>query len=127
MPDQHLKDCRVLVVEDTYFIADEIGAALRNAGAVVVGPAANRDAALSLLASEAVDAAVLDVSLKGETVYRVADLLLARRTPFVFASGYGRNFLPQAYDGIGLWEKPFDPRALVGALPALIAQARAGA
>lgn len=115
------------MVEDTYFIADDIGAALRFVGAVVVGPAPNRDAAFSLLASEAVDAAVLDVNLSGETVYAVADLLIARGTPFVFATGYGRGVIPEAYGGVGLWEKPFDSRSLVGALPALIARARAGA
>lgn len=114
------------MVEDTYFIADDIGAALRRAGAVVVGPAPSREAALALLASETIDAAVLDVNLQGETAYRLADQLLARRTPFVFATGYGRTFIPEAYGAISLWEKPFDPRALVGALPALIAEARAG-
>ena len=127
MPEPNRKDCRILVVEDTYFIADDIDAALRRAGAVVVGPAPNHEAALSLLSSEAVDAAVLDVNLQGGTVYGVADLLIARGTPFVFATGYGRSFIPEVYGHVGLWEKPFDSRALVGALPALIARARSGA
>ena len=127
MPDHSLADCRILVVEDAYFIADDIGAALRGAGAVVVGPAPNGRIALSLLSSERVDAAVLDINLNGETVYPVADTLRARGKPFVFASGYAKSSIPEAYRDIALLEKPVDSRRLIAVLPTLIAKARAGA
>ena len=127
MPDPSLAGCRILVVEDTYFIADDIGAALRCAGAVVVGPAPNERVALSLLSSERVDAAVLDIGLHGGTVYAVADMLLARGKPIVFASGYGKSSIPEAYRDIVLLEKPVDPRRLIEVLLRRIAEARSGA
>ena len=126
MPDQSLADCRILVVEDAYSIADDIGMALRAAGAVVVGPAPNGRVALSLLCAERVDAAVLDINLHGETVYSVADMLLARGKPFVFASGYAKSSIPEAYRDIALLEKPVDSRRLIAVLAPLIAQVRAG-
>lgn len=125
--NERLIDCRILVVEDTYFIADDIVAALRDAGALVVGPAPNRRVALSLLASERVDAAVLDINLHGESAYEIADMLMARGKPFVFASGYGRTSIPDAYRDIALWEKPFDSGTLIATLPALLARERPGA
>ncbi|MBQ0818915.1 hypothetical protein KBI52_01310, partial [Microvirga sp. HBU67558] len=51
----------VLIVEDEYFIADDVAQVLERAGAAVVGPAPTREAALALLTSERVDIAVLDI------------------------------------------------------------------
>lgn len=118
--DAPLAGRRILVVEDVYFVADDIAAALRGAGAIVVGPAPNGPAALSLMASERLDAAVLDINLHDEAVYPVAEALRARGTPFVFATGYDRCSIPAAYRGVPLWEKPFDSAALIRSLPALI-------
>ncbi len=123
-PVDGLTSRSILVVEDTYFIADDLVTALKRAGATVVGPAPNRRTALSLLASLPVDAAVLDINLHGESVYPVAESLMERGKPFVFASGYGRITIPDAYRAIALWEKPFDTRRLIASLPALIAGAR---
>ena len=118
--DAPLAGRHILVVEDVYFVADDIAAALRDGGAVVVGPAPDRGTALSLIASERIDAAVLDINLHGEAVYSVADALLARGTPFVFATGYGKGSIPAAYGDVPLWEKPFDTAALIRSLPGLI-------
>ena len=121
--DAPLADRCILVVEDVYFVADDIAAALRGAGAAVVGPAPDRRAALALLDSERIDAAVLDINLHGEAAYPVADALLARGKPFVFASGYGKDAIPAAYRGVALWEKPFDAAALIRSLTLLIGAA----
>ena len=83
----HLINRRVLIVEDEYFIADDIAQVLEKAGAAVVGPAPTREAALALLTSERVDIAVLDIELHGELVFPVADYLRARAIPFIFATG----------------------------------------
>ena len=47
------------------------------------------DAALRLAHEEPLDAAILDVRIRGGQVYPVAEELLARNIPFVLASGYG--------------------------------------
>jgi CheY-like chemotaxis protein len=112
---------RVLVVEDEYFLADDIMRALQGLGAEVVGPVPTRDKALALLASsESIDAAVLDINLQGEAVFPVADALIERGIPFVFATGYDQSAVPAAYDGVRRWEKPFEPAELAKALPGLL-------
>jgi len=53
------------------------------------------------------DAAILDVAIRGGYVYPVADLLLARGIPFVLASGYGDWALPEALREQPRLIKPF--------------------
>ncbi|HEX2136550.1 MAG TPA: response regulator [Microvirga sp.] len=109
---------RVLVVEDEYFLADDMAQALKKLGATVVGPVPTRDAALALLScDEAIDTAVLDINLKGQAVFPVADILIARGVPFVFATGYDQSTVPPAYKDVPRWEKPFDPDQLARVLP----------
>jgi len=116
---------RVLVVEDEYFVACDIARALAQGGAEVIGPAPDADGALALLDQhQAIDAAVLDINLKGETVYPVADKLRARGVPFGFATGYDDAALPGSYRDVPRWEKPFDIAKLVGAVAEMIAPSR---
>lgn len=81
-PSSSLAGCRVLVVEDEYLIAMDMEHSLRKAGADVAGPVPDADQALALI-----DAAVLDVNLRGEAVYVVADRLNERGVPYLFATG----------------------------------------
>ena len=116
-----LARCRVLVVEDEYFLADDMACALRSMGAEVIGPLPTPDAVQALLQSGArIDSAVLDINLHGETVYPVADALTERGVPFVFATGYDQGAVPAVYQAVPRWEKPFDPRDLARSLPGLV-------
>lgn len=101
---------KVLIVEDEYFIADDLVRAFEAQDAQVVGPAASIDDALGLIGeTEDLDGAILDVNLQGEMAYPVADALLARGVPFVFATGYDRASVPERYRHITRCEKPVDP------------------
>jgi DNA-binding response OmpR family regulator len=102
-----LTNCRLLVVEDEYFIADEIVRTLTNHGADVVGPASTLAGARQFLAETPIDGAILDVNLQGEMIFPFADELRARGIPFVFATGYDRSIVPSRFDDIPRWEKPF--------------------
>lgn len=105
---------RMLVVEDDYLIASSLVRALEAHGAEVVGPAASVQEALELMAAEArLDAAVLDINLAGDRVYKVADALKARNVPFAFATGYDDWIIPDAYAGVPRMEKPVDTRDVV--------------
>src|SRR5262249_28308028 len=53
------------------------------------------------------DIAILDVNLDGEPVSPVADALVARGTPFVFATGYGERGLPEPYRDRPMLKEPF--------------------
>ncbi len=112
---------RILVVEDEFFVADDLVQAITQLGAEVLGPVPTRDEALDLLATDGqIDLAVLDINLEDEAVYPVADLLLARGVPFLFATGYSQALVPTQYQHVPRWEKPFSPQTLAQALPKLL-------
>ena len=119
---------RVLVVEDEYFIADDLRSVLEARGAEVVGPVGRlADAFVVLARNTRLDAAILDIDLHGETAYALADLLRARGVAFCFATGYGAQAIPDAYADVPRCEKPYPYEALLAALPALAREAsRAG-
>jgi two-component SAPR family response regulator len=112
MSGNEIAGCRILVVEDDLLIAVLIEDALQDSGGEIVGPAATLEKALKLVEEEEFDAAILDVTLRGAKVYPVAELLLARGIPFVFASGYGDWALPEELRDKPRLMKPFTAAAL---------------
>lgn len=107
----------LLVVEDEYFLADDLTSRFREQGAVVVGPAANLGDALELLeGGEPIDCAVLDLNLQGEKAFPIADALMKRDVPFVFATGYDASAIPARFAGVKRCEKPVDAIEIARAL-----------
>jgi CheY-like chemotaxis protein len=98
---------RILVVEDEWLIASVIEKVLQDLGCVVVGPVGRLDAALQRAKDETLDAAILDVSIRGGKVYPVAEQLATRGIPFVLASGYGDWLLPEIFRDQPRLFKPF--------------------
>ena len=111
---------RVLVVEDETMVAWLLEDMLADLGCAVVGPAARVNQALAMLDAEAIDAAVLDVNLKGQKSYPVADALAARGVPFVFSTGYNKHSLPKRYQSFPMLQKPFDRLKLGDTLAKLL-------
>ena len=106
-----LTDCRILVVEDEYILARQLVRALTQEGAVVLGPVPDVARALAMVADGpgAIDVAILDVNLVGEKVYPVADALLHRGVPFLFASGYDADDSNPRFAAIRHLVKPLAP------------------
>ena len=107
MTSASIVGCRILVVEDETLIAILIEQALQELGCVIVGPVSKLDVALQLARDETMDAAILDVAIRGGHVHPVADLLLARGIPFVLASGYGTGLFPRTLREQPRLTKPF--------------------
>src|SRR3954468_7384716 len=107
-PAQLLHGARLLIVEDEYLLARDMADYFENLGAQIVGPAGTVGDALGLIDSCEIQLAVLDVNLRDERVYPVADMLTKKHIPFVFASGYGSELEPQAYAGAPRCIKPVD-------------------
>ena len=103
---------RVLVVEDEQLIGLMLADVLEEFGSAVLGPVATVSEAIDLVDSGDVTAALLDLSLRGETVYLVADRLAEQDIPFVFITGYSRGALGLRHAGAALLTKPFGPRQL---------------
>jgi len=108
---------RVLLVEDDYFIAQEMRRAFEEVGVQVLGPVPSIAEALELIAiSPDLDAVVLDINLYDGMSYPVADALQVRGVPFVFTTGYGKATLPACYAGVRHFEKPVEAVQIVQAL-----------
>jgi hypothetical protein len=75
--------------------------ALQDAGSIVLGPVPTVDKAIKKIESELhIDGAVVDVNLGGMLAYPVADLLIARKIPLVFTSGYEDSLLRDRYSQV---------------------------
>jgi CheY-like chemotaxis protein len=73
-------------------------------------------AALAVITSTQLDAALLDVNLSGEKSYALADALTARGIPFVITTGYSIDDLPERYGQDLVLSKPFFPKDLLRCL-----------
>jgi CheY-like chemotaxis protein len=74
------------------------------------------DLALARLKEARFDIAVLDVNLGGESSYPVADELNRRNLPFLFATGYGNQAIPEIYHRHIVLQKPFRKQQFEAAL-----------
>lgn len=110
---------RILVVEDEFYLAEDLCRALSEEGADVAGPASSIRKAKALIAEQRVDLAVLDVNLKGELVFPLADELRLQKVPFVFTTGYDDIMIPVEYQTIERWEKPLATAKLIKRLAQL--------
>ncbi|MDB5441338.1 MAG: hypothetical protein JWM33_3765 [Caulobacteraceae bacterium] len=124
MLEPSVRGKRILVVEDSVLLAMELEAGLTDAGAIVVGAAAEVDEALAMI-GEPIDAAVLDANLNGRSVAPVAAALAKLGVPFIFATGYAESAEPLGFD-VPIVRKPYNVSQVVAAL-ALAAQGRVAA
>ncbi len=107
-PDTAGNRLNILVVEDETMIAMFLEDMLAELGCAVVGPVGRVASAVALIeASGHLDGALLDVNLRGELAYPVADALLRRNVPFVFITGYAAAGLDRRYSAIPALAKPF--------------------
>lgn len=123
MTEVSLDGTSILIVEDEYFLAEDLRDDLTRAGAKVLQPVGNIDRARDVVRSgERIDAAVLDINLDGEMVFPIADALRERGIPFVFATGYDRSVLPERFLDTPRVEKPFKSDRLAAVLKPLLAR-----
>lgn len=103
---------RILVVEDEALVAIAIREALEEQGYSVIGPCNRITDAMVALRHNRVDAAVLDVNLGDDSVYPLADTLVAERIPFIFVTGYGAEELDRHFMTVPILQKPIERQAL---------------
>jgi PAS domain S-box-containing protein len=103
---------RVLLVEDETLIAMMMEGLLRDLELDVVGPFGTVRDALEAVRHEAIDAAILDVNLGGEMAYPIAQLLQAKKVPFVFMTGYGSEMITMPFANVRVFQKPLEREVL---------------
>jgi two-component sensor histidine kinase len=119
-PHGKLAGKRFLVVEDEPLVAIDLSAGLQGAGAEVVASTGSASAALNIIESRPLDAALLDGNLHGRPVDEIAAALTRRKVPFAFVSGYGRESLPRIFGTVALLAKPFSQAQLLEVATQLI-------
>ncbi len=119
-----LDGARVLIIEDDYFVASDLDLLIEDAGGHVVALVGNNFEALHLLATERVDAVVLDLCLADGQSTPTLDVLTARGTPVVVHTGAD---LPpgfkQRYPHVEILPKPAASRGLMESLDAVLQRA----
>ena len=102
-----LKGRRILLVEDSPVVAPFTAELLDELGCEMVGPAPNLAAARELVENERIDAALMDVRIRGERSFGICDMLDAKGVPFVFTSGYADWILPEKWQDRPRVQKPY--------------------
>lgn len=120
MADGTLGGRRILLVEDEMLVAMLIEDMLSDLGCVVVGPISEVEEARAAVADKTLDAAILDLNLNGSPTFPVAEACRARGLPFLFATGYGADGVPEPFRGVSVLQKPFQDSDLARALTGLL-------
>ena len=113
---------RILIVEDNYLMAQEVGDFVRRLGYTVAGAAPSVERGLALIANEAIEGAVLDIDLGGEPSYPICRELAAKGLPFLFLSAYNRPhaLIPTEFRAAPHITKPFEPAQFEAALRGMV-------
>ncbi|TCP34169.1 response regulator [Sphingomonas sp. BK235] len=111
---------RFLVAEDEFYVAVRLERALCDAGAAVVLFASLAPALAHAADGAPLDAALLDINLRGELSFPLADALAARGVPVVFLSGYDAETIPPPYREVARLQKPVTLTRLIAELERLL-------
>jgi CheY-like chemotaxis protein len=117
---REIRGKRILLVEDELMIRMLLEDMLGELGCTVAAEAAHLDEALEAARTADFDIAILDVNLSGQPIAPVADALAARGKPFLFATGYGEQGLPESYRDRPALKKPFQLDTLKRTLESIL-------
>ncbi len=108
---------RILVVEDEYLVAADVGSALAAERWEVLGPVPDVPLALKVLAVSRPDAVCLDMNLKGGSSVALAQQLMDQGIPFVILTGdTGHLSHHPVFKGAPVVQKPYCTRTLVSTI-----------
>lgn len=127
MDGSELNGLSILVVEDEVIFATETACAIVAAGGSVVGPAYSLTEAFEMIDGAEFDGALLDLNLRNEKVFSLADALADRDVPIVFMTGEIWPIIPERHAGCRVINKPITDTKVVAAVSGAIAAERARA
>ncbi len=106
----------VLLVEDEVMIRMMVADMLEELGYRVVAEAGDIAEATRLAETVDFDIAILDVNVNGKVISPVAEVVANRGRPFIFATGYGAQGLPEEFRDRPTLQKPFQMDTLAEVL-----------
>jgi DNA-binding response OmpR family regulator len=107
---------RILLVEDETFVTMLLEDMLDELGCILAGAAASFPDGLRIAQTVEADAAILDVNLAGQEIFPIAERLVVRGVPVIFATGYDQEALPQRWRTAPVIRKPFSIEQVRAAL-----------
>ncbi|HEX9555694.1 MAG TPA: response regulator [Reyranella sp.] len=120
-----LEGRKILIVEDEGPIALNLASAVAQAGGIVIGPTPSVAGSFALMAEHTLDGALLDIRLRGETSFALADVLAVLGIPFVFVSGLSSALMPYPHRDRPLFDKPYEAANVIATLARLVKAAAA--
>ena len=115
-----LEGRKILIVEDEAPIALALASAVVEAGGAAIGPAATVAVSFALMADHKLDGALLDIRLRSETSFPIADVLTVLGIPFVFVSGMSSALMPYTHRDRPLFDKPYEMHEVIATLARLV-------
>ena len=106
----------VFLVEDEVMIRMMVADMLEELGYSVAAEAGDINEAVRLAETTEFDIAILDVNVNGKVISPVAEVVAKRGRPFVFATGYGAQGLPEEFRDRPTLQKPFQIETLAQVL-----------
>ena len=122
MPGQYIAGSRtsVLLVEDEVMIRMMVADMLEELGYAIAGEAGDIDEGVRLVQATDFDIAILDVNVNGKVISPVAEAIQLRDIPFVFATGYGAQGVPEKFRNRPTLQKPFQIETLARTIEATL-------
>jgi DNA-binding response OmpR family regulator len=118
---------RVMVVEDSGVLCCMLEEILNGAGCQLAGPFTRVDQALEAAKSRELDAALLDIRVRGQLVSPVAEELERRGVPILLTSAYHVDDIPRPLRQAAFLRKPFTEDDVLERLSEILAPQQAAA
>ncbi|WP_419900295.1 hypothetical protein [Roseomonas sp. USHLN139] len=113
---------RIVVVEDSFFLASHIADVLEEVGASILGPVPAFEQALKVAQSMDLDAAVFNSVLRGLRSDQLAESLGRRGVLCLVLSLTDKDDTDPLLRNHAVFQWPFDPRILVDMVVALVSR-----
>lgn len=115
-----LSNKAVLVVEDEFLIAALLEGMIEDLGCTDVTTAGTLEKALDVIGRYRFDLVILDVNLDGKPSAPVADILVEKKLPFIFSTGYDTAALAERWSAYPFLQKPFAATSLEEAIKRIL-------
>jgi len=117
---KRLAGVRVFVAEDEFHVLQLIEDMLAELGCTVTDAVSSVRRGLDSAAATDAQVALLDVNLRGMTIFPVAHILRNRGIPIVFSTGYGADGLDAEWKTYPVIQKPFAVERLEAVLAGVV-------
>lgn len=125
-PRNDLAGVPVMVIENDFYHASEIGKALQEAGATVLGPHGTALAALERIAFQSPSCAVVNINLGDGVLFGVSNALRDKGVPLLFVTDANLDSIPDDLAHVPVLRKPAMKQQIIEAAARLLAGAVAG-